>query len=72
MSDAQDMIRARNLMAMTQVELADRLGWTSGHQISEIERGRRPMQQQTRLALERVLIEKGCWESYALGFGDDE
>lgn len=68
-TDAQDMIRARNLLGMTQTELAERLGWTSGHQVSVIERGRKPLQQQTRLAVERVLIAEGCWESYALGFG---
>lgn len=46
---------ARYKLGLTQNELAEKLGWTSDKQISNLETGSRPLQEQTRLAIECLI-----------------
>jgi hypothetical protein len=55
---------ARELLRLTQKELANELEWSSSKQISNIELGKRPMQKQTELAIECLLRRASLWSEY--------
>ncbi|WP_350338015.1 helix-turn-helix domain-containing protein [Sessilibacter corallicola] len=52
--------RGRELLSLSQPELAKELGWSS-KQVSNIETRSRPLQKQTLLAIECLLRRKGLW-----------
>lgn len=63
-SDCGESMRfARNLMDMTQNELAEELGW-SIRQVSNIETGARSISKQTKLAIEALLRRNDLWDEF--------
>lgn len=58
------LLAARELLGMSQVQLATELDWSSAKQVSNIETGVRPLQRQTALAVECLLRRSGKWREY--------
>lgn len=63
--------QARELLELTQSELAQKLGWSNSRQISNIETNKRPLSIQTALAIEcllrrekkfKLFVESACTE----------
>lgn len=52
------------MLGLSQVGLADELGWSGAKQVSNLETGVRPVQKQTELAVECLLRRAGKWGEY--------
>lgn len=55
---------ARDMLGLSQAQLAGELGWKDYKQINNIENGHRPTQTQTYLAIECLLRRKGKWKAF--------
>jgi transcriptional regulator with XRE-family HTH domain len=60
----------RLLLGLSQVSLAKELGWSSGRMVSMIETGERPLQIQTKLALECLIRRAGKFKQLESVFSD--
>jgi len=61
---AADFQTARETLGFSQAALAEKLGWSSVRQVSNIETGARPVQKQTGLAVECLLRRTKKWNIY--------
>jgi len=52
------------MLGLTQAGLARLLGWSNSRQVSNIERGTKPLTDQTSLAIECLLRRKGKWQEF--------
>lgn len=61
---------ARETLGLSQVALAEKLGWTGAKQISNLETGARQVQRQTELAVECLLRREGKFKAFLSAIAD--
>jgi transcriptional regulator with XRE-family HTH domain len=55
----EQVLKARQLLGLTQLKLANALGWTTDKQVRNLEKGSSTAQAQTVLAIKFLLFEAG-------------